>query len=79
MQWKNCNKKYYKIGKKYNFYINELVIYKVYTPASMLHPTYTGPARIVELSEKVATLQDVKFGTLFSVYLITYAKSTLRS
>jgi hypothetical protein len=33
----------------------------------MLHPTYAGPARIVEMSERGATLRDTKFGTLFSV------------
>jgi hypothetical protein len=67
MQKKNRNKEYYRLGKKFNFYINELVMYKVYTPASMLHPTYAGPARIVEMSERGATLRDTKFGTLFSV------------
>jgi hypothetical protein len=66
MQRKLRNKTHYKIGKKYNFYMNELVMYKVYTPASMLHPTFAGPARIIELSEKGATLRDTKYGTLFS-------------
>jgi hypothetical protein len=67
MQKKNRNKEYYRLGKKFNFYINELVMYKVYTPASMLHPTYAGPARIVDLHERGATLRDTKFGTIFSV------------
>lgn len=67
MEKRRRNKLYYKIGKEHKFYINELVMYKVYTPASMLHPTYTGPARIVDLGPKGATLRDPKTGTTFSV------------
>ncbi|MEG1724594.1 MAG: RNase H-like domain-containing protein [Anaerovoracaceae bacterium] len=67
MQQRNRNKTYYKIGKKFQFYINELVMYRVYTPASMLEPTFTGPARIVDLAEMGATLRDTKTGTQFSV------------
>ncbi|MFM8446308.1 MAG: hypothetical protein ACKN9Z_03015, partial [Actinomycetota bacterium] len=67
MQKRRKNKLYYKLGKAHKFYINELVMYKVYTPKSMLHPTYTGPARIIDLSPKGATLRDPKTGSTFSV------------
>jgi hypothetical protein len=67
MQKRQRNKTYYRLGKKYQFYINELVMYRVYAPASMLHPTYAGPARIVDLAEMGATLRDPKNGNTFSV------------
>jgi len=67
MQKRQRNKTYYKVGKKYNFYINELVMYKVYKPESLLHPTYSGPARIIDLQELGATLRDPRTGTQFSV------------
>jgi hypothetical protein len=67
MQKRSRNKLHYKIGKEKKFYINELVMYKVYKPESMLHPTYTGPARIIDLGVKGATLRDPKTGATFSV------------
>ncbi len=67
MQKRQRNKTYYKIGKQFNFYINELVMYKVYTPEHMLSPTFIGPARIVDLAESGATLRDTKTGATFSV------------
>jgi dUTPase len=67
MQKRSRNKLHYKIGKEKKFYINELVMYKVYKPESMLHPTYTGPARIIDLGAKGATLRDPKTGATFSV------------
>jgi hypothetical protein len=67
MSKRSRNKLHYKIGKEKKFYIDELVMYKVYKPDSMLHPTYTGPARIIDLNIKGATLRDPKTGATFSV------------
>jgi len=67
MEKRRRNKTYYKIGKEKKFYINELVMYKVYRPESLLHPTYIGPARIIDLHLMGATLRDPKTGSTFSV------------
>ena len=40
---KEKSKQTYKPGKKYNFYLHELVMQKVYTPSSLLHPTFNSP------------------------------------
>jgi dUTPase len=77
MQRRLRNKVYYRVGKTYNFYINELVMYKVYAPESMLHPTFVGPARIVDLQEAGATLRDTRTGTLFSVSFANLRKIDL--
>ena len=49
------------------FHLAELVMYKSYTPESMLHPTYKGPVRITDLDTAGATLRDPKTGASFSV------------
>jgi phosphoribosylformylglycinamidine (FGAM) synthase PurS component len=67
MQKRKRNKEYYKIGKKYNFYIGELVMYKNHVQSSMLDKTYLGPARIIELSEKGASIRDTKLDTVLEV------------
>jgi hypothetical protein len=67
MQKRKRNKEYYKIGKKYNFYIGELVMYKNHVQSSLLDKTYLGPARIIELSEKGATIRDTKLDTVMDV------------
>jgi hypothetical protein len=67
MQKRKRNKKYYKIGKKHNFYINELVMYRNQVQDNILDKTYLGPARIIDLSEKGATIRDTKSDTQMSV------------
>jgi hypothetical protein len=61
------NKQYYKIGKKYKFYMYELVMKAEYTTESALHPTHTGPHRIINLSEKGAEIKDIKTGEISNV------------
>ncbi len=48
-QNKRRAKETYKDGKKNEFLIHELVMRKVYNPASPLHPTFSGPYRIIEI------------------------------
>jgi hypothetical protein len=67
MQKRKRNKIYYKVGKKYNFHINELVMYKNFVPDSMLDATFVGPARIIDLSPSGATVRDTKTGVVSSV------------
>jgi hypothetical protein len=67
MQKRKRNKEYYKIGKKYKFYIGELVMYKNHVQSSILDKTYLGPARIIELSEKGATICDTKLDTIIDI------------
>jgi hypothetical protein len=67
MQKRKRNKIYYKVGKKHNFYINELVMYKNFVPDSMLDATFVGPARIIDLSPSGATVRDTKTGVVSSI------------
>lgn len=65
---KEKSKKSYKQGQKYKFKLHELVMRKVYTTASAISPTFTGPFRILELSDKGAILRDPKTGTTCSAH-----------
>jgi len=65
---KEKSKARYKTGKKYNFFLHELVMRKVYNPSSLLHPVFTGPYRIMEIFELGALLKDPKTGETCSVH-----------
>ena len=64
---KKANKKYYKIRKDIKFNNHELVMYQVYNPSNLLADTFAGPAQIIEIQPKGATLRDLKTGDKFSV------------
>jgi hypothetical protein len=71
------NKKYYKIGKKYNFYMYELVMKTEYVTESALHPTHSDPHRIIGLSEKGAEIKNIKTGEISNVNFENLRKITL--
>ena len=62
---KKANKKYYKIRKDIKFNNHELVMYRVYNPSNLLADTFAGPAQIIEIQPKGATLRDLKTGDKF--------------
>ena len=57
---KKANKKYYKIRKDIKFNNHELVMYRVNNPSKLLADTFAGPARIMEIQLKGATLKRFK-------------------
>ena len=67
MQKRKRNVLHYKIGKEKKFYMNELVMYRVYVPESALHPVFKGPVRIRDLQPRGATVRDTRNGEEFSV------------
>ena len=71
------NKKYYKIGKEHKFYIYELVMKAEYVPDSALHPTHSGPHRIIGLSERGAEIKDIKTGEISNVNFENIRKISL--
>ncbi len=71
------NKKYYKIGKEHKFYMYELVMKAEYVTGSALHPTHTGPHRIIGLSKKGAEIKDIKTGDVSNVTFDNLRKITL--
>jgi hypothetical protein len=64
---KKRKKELYKIGKKRNFYMYELVMKADYTANSLLAAVYKGPYRIMNLDEGGARLRDIKTGEEQSV------------
>ena len=58
---------HFKIGKEKKFYMNELVMYRVYVPESAIHPVFKGPVRIKDLQPRGATVGDTRNGEEFSV------------
>ena len=59
MSKRSKNKEYYKIGKKYKYYVNELIMYKEYVPSSMIHNTYKGPVRIEDINSAGALVREI--------------------
>ena len=68
---KKDNKKYYKDTVKNTFGIHELIMYKDNNPSDLLSPTFSGPARIMELQETGAEVRDLKTSDRF---LVTFDK-----
>ena len=64
---KKANKQYYRISKDKKFGLHELVMYKVPNPSDLLQNTFDGPARIIDLQERGATLRDLKTAEKFCV------------
>ena len=58
MQKRKRNVLHYKIGKEKKFYMNELVMYRIYVPESAIHPVFKGPVRIKDLQPRGATVRD---------------------
>jgi hypothetical protein len=71
------NKQYYKLGKKYKFYMYELVMKTEYVTESALHPTHSGPHRIINMSEKGAEIKDIKTGEISNVTFDNIRKITI--
>ena len=67
MQKRKRNVLHYKIGKEKKFYMNELVMYRIYVPESAIHPVFKGPVRIKDLQPRGATVRDTRNGEEFSV------------
>jgi hypothetical protein len=67
----------YKNGKKFKFLTHELVMRKQYNPASMLHPTFVGPYRIMQLHGLGALIKDPRNGDIFSVHYENLRKINL--
>jgi len=65
---KRKSKEQYKKTKKSKFLLHELVMRKVYAPASALAPTFTGPYRVIEIHELGLLLKHPKTGELCSVH-----------
>jgi hypothetical protein len=75
---KRLSKTYYKKGKLTAppFSLHEIVMRKIYNPPSLLHATFTGPYRIIKLSEKGALLKCPKSGDSYSVHYENIRKIT---
>ena len=61
------DKQYYKISKDKSFGLGEIVMYKNYTPNQIFDDNFDGPARIIDLQPKGATLKKIKGNEIFSV------------
>jgi hypothetical protein len=70
-------KETYKDGKKNEFLIHELVMRKIYNPASPLHPTFSGPYRIIEIHNQGALLKDPRTGEMLSVHFMNLRKLSI--
>ena len=68
---KKDNKRYYKDTVKNTFGIHELIMYKENNPSDLLSPTFSGPARIMDLQETGAEVRDLKTSDRF---LVTFDK-----
>ena len=49
---------------------------QIYNPASLLHPTFSGPYRIIEISDLGALLKDPRTGEICSVHFQNLRKLT---
>jgi hypothetical protein len=74
---KHKNKDHYKTGVTQDFLLHELVMRKSYTPESPLHPTFTGPYRIIELYPQGVTLKNTRTGEIQSVHYMNLRKITM--
>jgi len=61
------NKKSYKQNSKQKYCLQELVMYRKNVPNHVFDDTFEGPARIVKLQDKGATLRKLSDNTVFSV------------
>jgi dUTPase len=73
---KQKRKDTYKTGVTQPFLVHELVMRKIYNPASPLHPTYAGPLRIIELYPQGALIKDTRTGEMMSVHYMNLRKIT---
>ncbi len=71
---KQKSKQSYQKGTPKPFILHELVMRKVYNPASPLHDTFCGPYRIMELHTQGALLKDPKTGEMLSVHFMNIRK-----
>jgi hypothetical protein len=62
------SKLFYKKGIPTPYLLHELVMRKIYNPASSLHPTYAGPVRIIELYPQGALIKDTRTGEIMSAH-----------
>ena len=66
----------YKKGNQPEYILHELVMRKVYSPASILHPTYAGPFRIIEIFPQGALIKDTRSGEMMSAHFMNLRKIT---
>ncbi len=50
---------------------------KIYNPASPLHPTFSGPYRIIEIHNQGALLKDPRTGEMLSVHFMNLRKLSI--
>ena len=74
---KRKSKESYKTGITQPHLLHELVMRKIYTPSSPLHPTYTGPFRIIELYPQGACLKNTRTGEICSAHYMNLRKITM--
>ena len=73
---KHKSKEYYKKGLTRPYLLHELVMRKIYTPESPLHPTFAGPFRIIELHPQGASIKNTRTGEIFSAHYMNLRKIT---